>query len=64
MVLEVGTKYHYLFYAGEQCWIKIQLNTIGLATLVVGLLRFEQEVRAEGKRLQRENLFSGSNHRK
>ena len=60
MVLQEGTKYHYLFYAGEQCRIEIQLDPIRLTALLVGLFRFEQEVRAEGRRL----MFSGSNHKK
>ena len=51
MVLQVGTKNHYLFSAGEQCRIEIQLDPIRLTALVVGLVRLEQEVRAEGRRL-------------
>ena len=60
MVLQEGTKNHYLFSAGEQRGVEIQLDPIRLTALMVGLFRFEQEVRAEGRRL----MFSGSNHKK
>ena len=53
-------QYHYLFYAGEQRGVEIQLDPIRLTALLVGLVRLEQEVRAEGRRL----TFNGSNHRK
>ena len=51
MVLQVGTKNHYLFSAGEQRGVEIQLDPIRLTALLVGLVRLEQEVRAEGRRL-------------
>ena len=48
------------FSAGEQHGVEIQLDPIRLTALLVGLVRLEQEVRAEGRRL----IFSGSNRRK
>ena len=47
------------FSAVEQRGVEIQLDPIRLTALLVGLFRFEQEVRAEGKRL----TFIGSDHR-
>ena len=55
-----STRFLTSFSAGEQRGVEVQLDPIRLTALVVGLLRFEQEVRAEGKRM----IFSGSNHRK
>lgn len=48
------------FSAGEQRGVEIQLDPIRLTALLVGLFRFEQKVRAEGRRL----IFIGSNRRK